>query len=249
MLDIFRRAARDALFAWKQDESGLDDLVNDIWVWYLESPETQRKLQAIEPHEAQKSVKNAALQMLSGQMLSGNLFNGRNLYSADSVRDALEGVSSNRYLVDILPVAMKELAEQNEDHAEAIRSRYDDGVVPSKKGGAAMLLSRAVKSLTEHVNVMAITAGVDADGNVTEGPGSRHSVFPETRKAQGSDHSDPTGDMAIGLLYHGDDPIVLCAAQEAPTEKYGTVLQPIRGANGKALNSDQTTTLRKEFVS
>ncbi|AMW64133.1 sigma-K factor [Mycobacterium phage EvilGenius] len=198
---IFRRAARDALFAWKQDESGLDDLVNDIWVWYLESPTTQRKLQAIEPHEAQKSVKNAALQMLSKQQLSSNVFNDRNLYSSDNVKDALAGTSTNRYLVDILPRALEALAKQNEEHAEAIRSRYTDGVVPTKKGGAAMLLSRAVKSLTEHVNIIAITAGVDADGNVTEGPGSRHSVFPETRPTSGG-HSDPTADIAILLIEH-----------------------------------------------
>ncbi|QGH78745.1 RNA polymerase sigma factor [Mycobacterium phage Miko] len=246
MHDIFRRAARDALFAWKQDESGLEDLVNDIWVWYLESPETQRKLQAIEPHEAQKSVKNRALQILSGQMLNSNLFNGRNLYSAESVKDALKGRSTNRYLVDILPVALKELEEQNAKYAEALRKRYVDGIIP--RGAASDELLHAHRSITEHVNVIAITAGVDAEGNLTEGPGSRHSVFPETRTSKGGDHSDPTADMALGLIYHGDDPIVLCAVEVAPTKKFGMVPQPVRDHNGDDVDSDQTTTLRKEFV-
>jgi hypothetical protein len=65
-----------------------------------------------------------------------------------------------------------------------------------------MRLSRAVKALTEHINVIAITAGVDADGNVSEGPGSRHAVLPETRKPQGWGHSDPTGNTAILLIEH-----------------------------------------------
>ncbi|WKW87267.1 DNA binding protein [Mycobacterium phage Chargerpower] len=201
MEKVFRKAAKSALFTWKQDESGLDDLVNDLWVWYLERPGTQRKLEGLSDNEAVTTVKRAALQMLSGQQLSGNEFNGRNLYSSDNVKDALLGTSTNRYLIDILPRALKALDEQNEGHAEAIRSRYTDGVIPSKSGGAAMLLSRAVKSLTEHVNIIAITAGVDADGNVTEGPGSRHSVFPETRPTSGG-HSDPTGDIAILLIEH-----------------------------------------------
>ncbi|UJD20889.1 DNA binding protein [Mycobacterium phage Zimmer] len=198
---IFRQAAKAALYAWRQDESGLDDLVNDIWVWYLESPTTQRKLQSIERHEAVKSVKNAALQMLSKQMLNGNSFNGRNLYSSDNVKEALLGTSTNRYLVDILPRAMEALENQNERHAEAIKSRYEDRVVPPRGSAPEAMLKRAVKSLTEHVNVIAITAGVDSDGNLSEGPGSRHSVFPETRPTSGG-HSDPTADIAIILIEH-----------------------------------------------
>ncbi|WXX09762.1 sigma-K factor [Mycobacterium phage MS619] len=196
---IFREAARAALFAWKQDESGLEDLISDIWVWYLERPATQRVLQKIERHEAVKTVKLAALQMLSGQMLQSNVFNGRNLYSAEAVKDALKGVSTNRYLVDILPIAIKELEAQNAKYAEALRKRYVDGIRP--KGSASDELLHAHRSITEHVNIIAITAGVDADGNVTEGPGSRHAVFPETRPTSGG-HSDPTADIAILLIEH-----------------------------------------------
>ncbi|QFG04533.1 RNA polymerase sigma factor [Mycobacterium phage Jeeves] len=248
MDDIFRKAAKAALYAWKQDESGLEDLVNDIWVWYLESPETQRKLQAIEHHEAVKTVKNAALQMLSGQILAANRFNGRNLYSSEAVKDALLGVSDNRYLVDILPMAMDDLSEKNAGHAESIRSRYTDGVIPAVEGGGAMLLSRAVKSLTEHVNIIAITAGVDAEGNVSEGPGSKHSVFPGTRKSKGADHSDPTANMALELIDEGDEQHVLCAVQMADSEDYGRIPQPVRGPGGRFLNSAQTTTYRKEYL-
>jgi hypothetical protein len=237
--EIFRKAARSALFAWKQDESALEDLVNDIWVWYLERPATQQKLQTIKSYEAVKTVKLAAMQMLSKKMLASNEFNGRNIYSSDNVKDALSGTSTNRYLVDILPKAMESLGSQNEGYAEAIRGRYDDGVVPARQSTAQVHLSRAVKSLTEHVNVIAITAGVDADGNVSQGPGSRHAVFPETRKEKGSDHSDPTADVAISLIEHGDEPIQLCALSDG---------RPVKGPDGKWLDSDKTTTLRKEFT-
>ncbi|AHJ86418.1 hypothetical protein 40AC_55 [Mycobacterium phage 40AC] len=199
--DILRKGARKALWAWKQDDSELDDLTNDLWVWYLERPSTQRKMAKLTDNEAVETVKIAALQMLSGKQLSSNEFNGRNLYSSEAVKDALRRASTNRYLVDILPLAIKSLDKQNEGYVEAIRSRYDDGVIPAQ-GSDAVKLTRAVKSLTEHVNVIAITAGVDADGNVTEGPGSRHAVFPETRKTKGEGHSDPTADIAIMLIEH-----------------------------------------------
>lgn len=199
--DAIRKGARKALFIWKQEDSELDDLVNDLWVWYLERPGTQRKMAKLTLNEAAETVKIAALQRLSGKQLTANSFNGRNLYASESVKDALLGISTNRYLVDILPRAMESLAAQNGGYAEAIRVRYDDGVVP-KENAPKQQLKHAVRSLTEHVNVIAITAGVDADGNVTEGPGSRHSVFPETRSGAGEGHSDPTANIALALIDH-----------------------------------------------
>lgn len=200
--DIFRKSAKSALFSWKQDESGLDDLVNDLWVWYLESPATQKKLDESDEFLARRLVYKAALQMLAKQALSADNFQGRNLYSSSSVRDALSGKSKNHYLKDILPMAMDALDGRNPGQAEAIRLRYEDGVVPPRGSAEEAKLKRAVKSLTEEVNITTITSGVDADGNITEGPGSRHAVFPHTRKSQGYGHSDPTGDTAILLMEH-----------------------------------------------
>lgn len=201
MQEVFVKAAKSALTAWKQDHSGVDDLVNDLWAWYLERPGTQRKMDVLAFYEAVETARRAALQMLSKQQLSSNEFNGRNLYSSDAVKDALKGESTNRYLLDILPLAIESLGNQNEDYAEEIRKRYDDGIVPPQ--GKHVKLVRAVKSLTEHVNIIAITAGVDSDGNVSEGPGSRHAVFPEIRKPLG-DTSDPTGNIAVMLIENPD---------------------------------------------
>lgn len=201
MEKIITKSAKSALFSWKQSEEGLGDLVNDLWVWYLESPATQKKLKESDEFLARRLVYKAALQILAKNSLSDDKFDGKNLYSSDSVKDALLGRSKNHYLVDILPKALESLAEQNEDYAEAIRSKYTDGKTPAQ-GSEAVKATRAVKSLTEHVNIIAITAGVDSDGNVTEGPGSRHAVFPETRRGRGAGHADPTGDIAVMLIEH-----------------------------------------------
>ena len=202
MDEIFRKAAKSALYSWQQNDSGIDDLVNDLWVWYLERPATQEKIASLSANESIKTVKTAALQMLSKNQLTANNFRGKNLYSADSVREALRGESTNKFLNTILPAAFDDLAKQNDGYAEEIRLRYTDKLVPVVHSAQEKRLGRAVKSLTEHVNVLAITAGVDADGNVSEGPGSRHAVFPDTRKAQGWGHSDPTGNTAILLIEH-----------------------------------------------
>lgn len=205
MNKVFKKAADSALLEWGGDFDDATDLVNDLWVWYLERPATQKKFQEIEQYEAVKTAKLAAFQMLSRRTLSSNEFNGRNLYSSESVKDALKGESNNRYLLEILPLALGELDKQNAGYAEAIRVRYEDGVVP-QENAPQQRLKHAVKSLTEHVNVIAITANMrkDKDGNliVKEGPGSRNAVFPETRRSTGSGHSDPTADIAIMLIEH-----------------------------------------------
>jgi hypothetical protein len=201
MDEIFRTAAQSALIRWSNSDEGLDDLVGDLWVWYLERPGTQKKLANISNNEAVETIKIVSMQILSGNQLRSNEFNGRNLYSSDNIREALLGETTNHYLADILPLALEALEKQNRRQVEAIRIRYYDGVIPARGTSEEAMLKRAVKSLTEHVNIIAITAGVDADGNVSEGPGSRHAVFPDTRPTSG-DHSDPTADIAIMLLEH-----------------------------------------------
>lgn len=205
MDDIFRRAARSALYAWKQDESCLEDLVSELWVWYLERPATQRKLGSMVKFQAQKAARTAALQMLASRASADDKFNGRNLYSSENVKDALLGVSNNRYLKEILPSALDSLAAQNAVYAAAIKERYEDGTIPPR-GPKQYGLSRAIKSLTEHVNIIAITAALSTTDEdevvVKEGPGSRNAVFPETRKPQGWGHSDPTGNIAVMLIEH-----------------------------------------------
>ncbi|AOT24706.1 DNA binding protein [Mycobacterium phage Stasia] len=196
MVAVFEAAAKSALVTWGR-EGGLDDLVQDLWVWYLERPETQRKLAELSKPEAIVTVRRAAIQILTEQVLAGNNFNGKNLYSSEAVKDVLKDRSSNRYLKDIMPTALAALEKQNPGHREALRSRYDDGVIPAQ-GAPAQYLTEAHRAITEQVNIIVITAG-DV---------SSAAVNAETRKSSGG-RSDPTADAAIALIEKGDEELEL----------------------------------------
>lgn len=196
MVKVVEAAAKSALVTWGR-EGGLDDLVQDLWVWYLERPATQRKLEELSKPEAIATVRRAAIQILTEQVLAGNKFNGRNLYSSEAVKDVLKDRSNNRYLKDIMPTAMAALEKQHAVYAEALRSRYDDGVIP-QDGPSQDALKNAHKAITEHVNIIVITAG-DV---------SSAAVQAETRKSSGG-RSDPTADAAIALIEKGDEELEL----------------------------------------
>jgi len=192
---VFRRAAEKALLEWHADQwdrqrDELDDLSHDLWVWYLERPETQRKLGELSEPEQVETARLAALQMLSRQVLSENTFQGKDLYSSDAIKEALKGTSSNKYLREALPYALAKVEARHPEYTEAIRCRYTDKVVPPQ-GSEHVRLSRAIKSVTEEVNVVYLTTN-------TEKIGSSSTVFPETRKRKG-EHGDPTGNTAVML--------------------------------------------------
>jgi hypothetical protein len=148
-------------------------------------------MEALSEPEAVQTAHLHAMQLLSQQVLSSNTFQGQDLYSGDSLREALRGESTNKYLNEILPFALKTLEHRNEPQAEAIRRRYEDGVVPERNTPEEKILSRAVKSVTEEVNLTHLTS----DGECI---GTRSAVFPETRKPKGG-HSDPTGNTVVLL--------------------------------------------------
>ncbi|AGT14304.1 sigma-K factor [Mycobacterium phage Adzzy] len=209
MIDInqvFSKAARKALVSWEADLTA-DELVQELWVWYLGSPKIQNRIDGLSEGEAVLYVRRQCFNILSGDAKAKDLFEARSHYSSDNVKEALSGTTTNKYLVDIMPLAMESLAAQNESYAEAIRSRYDDGIVP-KENAPKQRLKNAVKSLTQHVNIIAITAGVEKDdkGKVVskDGPGSKHAIFPDIRKVQGDGHSDPTATIAMLLIEHPD---------------------------------------------
>lgn len=189
---IFVRATRKALVGWETDLDSTE-IINELWAWYLESPYVKRKFEELSEAELVKFSRRQVINTLSAQAKSKDLFEGRGIYSSDSVREALSGGSSNNYLNSILPNAMSALDKQNHGYAEAIRVRYDDGAIPEKAGGEAMKLARAVKSLTQHVNIIALTAGVG------EGPKLRKPIDPEFRRSNGG-HSDPTAAIALMLM-------------------------------------------------
>lgn len=195
---IFQKATRKALVGWETDLDSTE-LINELWVWYLESPYIQKMLDGQSEGEAVKYSRRQAINLLSKQAKGKDLFSNRGKYSSESVKDALKGVSTNRYLLSILPVAMEALDKQNPGYAEALRVRYDDGVIPTDKPEQNRLV-RAHKSLSEHVNIIALTAG----GGGKEGPQLRLKgglVDPDSVSGSGG-HSDPTADIALMLIEH-----------------------------------------------
>ncbi|WP_443898886.1 hypothetical protein [Mycobacteroides abscessus] len=200
---IFRRAVAKSLLEWGWDEATyIDDFTQSMWEWYLENPSVQTKFTDLGSEglvPAMRVLANQrAEQLLSKERYKMNLFEQKSLYSSDVVRKALRNHSTNKYLKGALPAALDALGERKQGarYVEAIRSRYVDGVVP-KAHSEEMVLSRAVQGLTEEINAAYISSDVT-------GAGSSNAMYPEKRKRKGQ-HGDPTADLAIGLMEHGDD--------------------------------------------
>ena len=247
------KGAKAALFEWKQggipDANEIEDLEHDMWLWLLDRPSTRQSMEKHGQAVATNMVKIAARQVLVEQALASDLFQGKNLYSSDAVKDALTGASSNRYLLELLPRAMTSLSRQNEDYAETIKSRYEDGIVPPR-GSAQVTLSRAVKSLTDQVNIMVIRSDADALSK-SEGAAGLSAVMPEGRSAKGAGHSDPTGEMAIKLAEKGDETIYFGEEPEYFCESYldkDGIRRALRKKNNEVVYSNRTTTIRAEFL-
>lgn len=227
MKRVFERAAAGALIEWGI-EGELDDLVQELWVWYLERPSVKRKLCRLSEPEQITTVKMHAHQIISEKVLSGNVSTGKVVYSVDSVKEALKGRSTNKHLLDLLPLAMRQVQKRDDaiedsgkyrGYAEAIRSRYEDNVVPPQ-GKDHHKLSHAVKALTDEVNVLYLTTNA-------EGVGCRSSVFPESRRKTGV-HGDPTANIALTLIENPD--VRDAYLEELPLDLFlkGEHAQPVR---------------------
>jgi hypothetical protein len=204
---VIRRAALDASDRWGRDLHGpeVEDLQQDLWVWYYQTPSVSTKLEAADTEDysdeqtaeyARQLFVGYALQLLAKQSLESDTFEGKALYSSEAIKTELKGASTNKYLRRILPIALADLEKFNAGQREALRKRYVDGVIPQNGDPASPLLARAHESLTRHVNALVI-AETDADDRNQSG---------ESRSASGG-HSDPTANMALALMARGDEVI------------------------------------------
>jgi len=191
---IFHKATRKALVGW-ETEIDSTELINELWVWYLESAYVQKQFDELSEAKLVQFARKQAINTLAESTKDRDLFQARNFYSSDSVKAALKGELKSGYLETILPFAMDALGDKNASYAEAIRSRYTDGDVPPQ-GKEHIRLVRAVKALTEHINIIALTSG-----NGVDKPKLRRPVDPTNRSA-GGDHSDPTANIALMLIDH-----------------------------------------------
>lgn len=193
-----RRAAKSALIGWCGGNyprmwGMYDDLVQDLAEWYVETPSTQIKMAGLVDAEIFVTFKIRAQQILSKQQLRSNVYNDKITYSSDSIKQFLKGESTNKYLEFVLPLALERL---NELHRESIQVRYFDGKVP-EQGKGQWALTRAVKALTDMVNLIVLTTDEATIG-------SRTVVFPESIKPKGA-HGDPTANIALTLMEQRPD--------------------------------------------
>lgn len=201
MNELFRKSAKVALGEWYSgqwmvQEQELDNLTNDLWVWYLESPSVKDKLDNSDPALARSLVVRQALKRLARNSLDADKFQGKVLFSVDAVKDALKGRSTNKFLKAILPIAMEAVQHKDDytpgrEYAEALRSRYMDQQIPKTKHEENKLVY-AHTAITDEVNINYLTVDV-------EGIGSANVMFPGLRKRNG-EHGDPTGNTALLLM-------------------------------------------------
>lgn len=211
---LFKQAAKSSMLLWRNgDSEGFEDLANELWVWALERKSVQGKLSSLNNNEIVALLKTAAQQLLSGEQHKLDLFRQSVLYSSDNVKEALKGKSSNSYLIEMLPDALKKLEARNGDYSAAIESRYLKKIVPPQ-GKEHVKLVRAIRSLTEIVNALCIsTTHRDGEDNlrVKDGPGSKNGKFPQDGADNGQapapsrskgEHSDPVARQALAIMAH-----------------------------------------------
>jgi len=192
------RAAKSTLTLWcngqfDRQRELYDDLLQDLILWYLSRPVTRQKMGALVDAEIFVTFKRHAQQLLSQQQLENNIHQEKVLYSTDSVKKYLKGQSTNKYLTQVVPIALDAI---NEKHKEALLSRYVDNKIPAQ-GKDAEFLSHSHRTLTAMVNLIQLTTNQDTIG-------SRAVVFPDTVKPSGG-HGDPTGTIALTLMEQHPD--------------------------------------------
>ncbi|AGK87526.1 sigma-K factor [Mycobacterium phage HINdeR] len=200
-----KEVATTALIAWGSDVVVADDLVQEIFLWYLKRPSVQHLMAEADAPVRRIVLNKAAVQILVEETLDADERWGRNTYSSESVKDHLKGRSTNKFLRRIMPQALAHLQRQNPRYYDAIESRFTHGVIPAQ-GAAAQLVTDAVRSLTRHVNSLVIE-GKERDESA---------VSANSRQGKGG-KSDPTAEAAIALIEKGDEPIELANEEDIVT--------------------------------
>lgn len=107
--------------AWSAKSRGwsieVDDLKQELWIWYLERPSVQKGL-------TQKVATYQANQIAASKLREDMIFNVTYDYSVDTVKDILKGKIRGRRALEDLADAIESLKEKNEDYTDVIAKRY-----------------------------------------------------------------------------------------------------------------------------
>lgn len=207
-------AVRQALHDWGRSVEDAEDLMQDVWTFYLDprnvsaqkwiakaDTETGRRRvfyrtkKVVQPDGTVVWKRQGIIsQILTGNQADDNVFAGEDSYSSESIKDWLKGESTNKYLGSLITRGMDRLYPE---HLAAVRSRYEDGVIPGRKDPAKDVLLRAHIALTEAVNAVVLAE---------KSEGTSKPPRPGGGPRRSSGYSDPTADLAIGLIKTGDIP-------------------------------------------
>lgn len=193
---LFRTAAKNAAGSWT---SALEpeDVEQELWTWYLAGKGTPQMLGKLSFIDAVKYATSHAHKILSADVKASYIASGAALYSSDAVKATLKGESAHEDLQRILPIAMKSLERRHIGYAEAIRSRYQDGLIPDENR-YKQLLKHAHIALTEEVNKVNRTELAAYDKHEAR---LQRQIDPDRRGKSGG-VSNPTADIALLLIDH-----------------------------------------------
>lgn len=141
-----------------------EDVQQELWVRILESPKYKDQMETSDPALRFEFLKRLGMQIVGREVSSYELFSGNVYYGTDHVRALLEAglLTINRWelggmketLTDFMDLhsAFDHMKNVSPEYAQVIWSAFADGDYNKEKPSARMKLSRAITSLTDHMN-------------------------------------------------------------------------------------------------
>lgn len=156
VLPDMKAAAGRVAKKWPQ-VTNQEDLFQDLVVHFLESPGSLEKLAQLAPNKRLARLVAIGHERASAARDDLEQFSGQFTYSVDEVRKLaqrgaiLKSVEAFHAASVDLQESMATLKNNNKDYWGAIVDRYVNDTVPAQ-GAPAMVLSRALESLTKLMN-------------------------------------------------------------------------------------------------
>lgn len=147
-----KREARLAESRWNNLISA-DDIEQEIWLFILETPSSQRFLSTAEPAQVASALRTRADVICSRERIDYDHFTGNFHYTPKEVRELLDtlGEEYDVHTADEkvdLQLGLEELGQYHEKHYDVIHQVYLLGIEPEDHN----LKPRAVDKLTELMN-------------------------------------------------------------------------------------------------
>ncbi|WP_431941630.1 hypothetical protein [Nocardia grenadensis] len=178
---IFRKAADSVSYTWPEVIE-VDDLAQELWIWYLESPSVRRMLAGLPKHEGYNLIVRQGHNLASAARDRNARFSGRIRYIPADVVCMLESRGRiSPEMRDDLEDGMNALRDRTGTHTAALTARFVNKAIPESKTEQKQL-ERAVNALTEEMN-RAVRAKFERmtpipGGTLGDGPGTRRTAFP-----------------------------------------------------------------------